>query len=399
MSMLFNAGLPDSVSQLHALVVGVEDYDYLPGDIPRQRIALHSFNLSQLHCTVNSASGIADWLLSGYYHPTRELGSLTLLLSPTTYHPSREASARLGGEATAIADVSIAHQVNKATQQNIQQAFKDLVRRCGRKDDNVLFFYFCGHGMEATHRYLLPADYGADDDDPFGNLINLSVTFNTMRSCRARTQLFLIDACRAHFEDLQDAAEDGELGHPLQPVKAGSKYETDTRLLHGTTPGQLSFGQRAGKAIFTETLLDCLNGIGVKPPPEDGRWPMDITSLSQALSELLPLKGQKLDHSSPTWAAPPSEVFHTAPSPARAVVSVKCVPETAHATARLAIEDNTGAVQYRNVPEKVAYKTIVPAGTCQISVEFDPSTDWKDILNSPRVIAPPVTAVTLSMQS
>ena len=39
------------------------------------------------------------------------------------------------------------------------RAFNEWYARCNAHEDNVCFFYFCGHGLHKQNTYLLPEDF------------------------------------------------------------------------------------------------------------------------------------------------------------------------------------------------------------------------------------------------
>jgi hypothetical protein len=154
MSIVFNANLPPSQPQTHALIIDVGEYLHLPGG-PKHAVspAVPDFGLNQLTSTVVSVAYFADWLQTKLRNPTAPLGSINLLLSPKEYTPNDSAAERLGQPAGTIVPVDL------ATSDLIRAAFGNWFLKLNNHSDNIGLFLFADHGLEAAHRYLVPADF------------------------------------------------------------------------------------------------------------------------------------------------------------------------------------------------------------------------------------------------
>ncbi len=126
--------------------------------------------------------------------------------------------------------------VDEATHDKIKSAFANWYRRLNAREDNVGFFYFCGHGVEASDRYLLPADFGSNDLDWTEHIIDFTLTHNNMDKCRAGTQCFFLDCCRDRPLDLQSAAASGPVGRPLLGPQQGPIRDRDGQIYHAAAP-------------------------------------------------------------------------------------------------------------------------------------------------------------------
>ena len=92
--------------------------------------------------------------------------------------------------------------IEDATMANIGAAFKRWYGRCHAQKANMALFYFAGHGISMISQFLLPADFGnPDEPDDWENCINFSDMQVGMAKCAAQTQMFFVDACRAHSKE------------------------------------------------------------------------------------------------------------------------------------------------------------------------------------------------------
>src|SRR5258708_1329773 len=205
------------------LVIGVGRYD---GDA----------RIQPLTTSVHGAWAFAEWILTGFHHGERPLGSVELLLSPGktlgSWKPPALAAVALGladGEDLAVEEATFA---------NIRAAFQRWIQRAGVHPDNAAFLYFSGHGAWKSAPLLLPADarlpseaWGAD------NLINIQQTQFNMFNTEPSVQCFFVDACqeipRALLENLDPA-----VAEPLyKPANGGAIERVDPCTSFPPPPG------------------------------------------------------------------------------------------------------------------------------------------------------------------
>ena len=167
----------------HALIIGVGGYDHLDGGASDHKLepAGKYGNLGQLTSPPKSACALAaaltaipreDWLAP--------LGTVDLLVSTA---PGDDDPGGTGGP------------YERATRTAIQEAFDRWWVRCESNPDNVAVFFFCGHGLQASSHVLLPTDFGATGN-PWAQAIDFNRTRDAFLTNKAKTQVFLVDACR-----------------------------------------------------------------------------------------------------------------------------------------------------------------------------------------------------------
>lgn len=245
--------------RLHAFVIGVGNYPHLTGGTGQ--MAFDTLGLSQVQTPLHTAPAIVDWLIQEYHNPDCPLGSIELLISTP--------AAGAAGEA--------------ATMENVKQGFKRWVARCGSKQDNVTFFYFCGHGISKGTQFLLPQDFGNPAlPGRWENCIDFDGLRVGMRSNAAQKQLFFVDACRATPFGL--LTQLNVRGNPLidagvfDSVKCSAVY-------YASGEGQQAFGSSNDVSYFGKAVLSCLNGVASLQ--RKGKWVVDTFQLGSALGQVM----------------------------------------------------------------------------------------------------------------
>lgn len=254
--------------RLHALIIGVDEYDHLGLGVPKPSRLLSG--LSPLTIATPSARRVATWLESNYTNPDCPLGSVELLLAP---------------QQTIVKDDGTNVTVDKSTMANIKTSANAWFKRCDTNANNIAFFYFAGHGISTISRFLLPADFGDPElADDWENCIDASGLQDGMTKCKAQHQYFFLDACRD--APLGALTQKNPRGHPLV---GGADFEDTVALsavYSAASEGRQAFGRDGEGTFFSEALLMCLNGIAAnRPSPR--KWQVDAASLGNALVSIM----------------------------------------------------------------------------------------------------------------
>lgn len=363
MSLLWPASEQEIVAgegRLHALVIGVADYPHLLGGSGRP--ADDPLNLGQVTTPRFTAEQIAAWLRQEYHNPDVPLGSVEWLVS-----------GRPGG------------QVETATRDNIERAANRWERRCSSHQDNVAFFYFCGHGLNKGDQFLLPEDFGNPDySNKWKNCINFDQMRTGFRSCRANTQLFFVDACReTPFGMLSELAVSGEA---LFAAKV-SDLAANVATYYATIEGRQAFGPPDGPTFFSDSLLNCLRGPAAVN--EGGRWVVNTFSLASALGQASPIFSlrcrKKLSWSSDVSGEP--RIIHV-PGKATVLASLSCSTPAADAAAALTLRGpGPESTSPLGSPRPALFE--LPPGVWQVVVDF-PGGQFAGPLTQECILFPPV---------
>jgi hypothetical protein len=266
MALFFKQKIPRERPQLHALIIGVGHYPYM--DAVKDVLARLP-PLVNLHSPPVSAERLANWLIDHQsWLNGVELGTVDLLVSKIPSEPTgRHRSIR-----------------NTAGHAAIVKAFDGWFKRCDAHPDNVALFYFCGHGLQKESLILLPQDFLRYKTTPWATPIDFNATYRGMSSCAAKTQYFIIDACRQWSGNLlRDYSFGGtRLGRHI----ADKVTKRTAPALYGTASGNAAFGDTSGKpSRLTEALIACMEGSAAEKVND--QWQIKVFNLGPAVQEFV----------------------------------------------------------------------------------------------------------------
>ncbi len=258
----------------HAIVMGVGDYPHLVDGAGR--LSEWNDGMSQLGSPPLSARAFSDWLISTYHNPECPLATVALLLSDgkkTNYTPPGQPKVA----------------VERATAANAEAALLEWVKRGNENAGNLLIFFFCGHGaLAGTETSLLLEDFGENDLSPLKGAIDFRQFHLGMDKCKARRQVYFIDACRVATSAVLDAAGN----YAGEPVISGSLRPPKGQPLrrapvfYSTLAGAMAFARENRPSQYTEALLRALNGAADNAEADE-KWRVKPTSLHQGIDALL----------------------------------------------------------------------------------------------------------------
>lgn len=271
---------------LHAFIAGVSYYHHLPEGDGLQAEVDHTFQ--QLTASAKSAYGIANWLIERRNHLPVPLATIRILISP---------NKKTEGELLGIGC--------RCTRANFVSEIKDWQKDAisQKHNNNYTFFYFAGHGAirKRSDSLLLLEDFGDPSDLPLARAVPLDNIFSGMGQPTARkqkmasTQLYFIDACSV-FPKVLKGKQTPNLSDVFL-VDLGGQDERSAPIFHASVPGAKTFSIPGEQTIFSEALLNCLNGAAGKALPEDKngdvRWQVSVLSLNDALKKQISLLNKK----------------------------------------------------------------------------------------------------------
>jgi caspase domain-containing protein len=183
--VLARQGEHKSTPSLHALIIGVSYYPFMPTDKARRE----AFELQQLASPARTAMAIYRWLQQNSDYLPVPLGSVRLLLSPSDEEKAVEPELQSVGD--------------NATRNNVLAAAADWRRDASSDPKNMTFFYFAGHGVQrgAGGDVILLEDFGERTGGLLYNAIDQAMLIAGMAPSRgtpriARTQFYFFDCCR-----------------------------------------------------------------------------------------------------------------------------------------------------------------------------------------------------------
>jgi hypothetical protein len=258
--------------RMHALVVGVGAYRYLQGGDPPSTDWPWR-NLGQLTCPPRSAEKVGRWLLNSQTRdPVKPLGSLEMVTSPPLH---------MGGGRNGAPGIDV--DVEAATFEHFRDSLDLWYKRCNANRENIAFFYFSGHGIQADTLALLLEDAGKDQQRFFDWAFDFDGLYENMAQCEAGVQCYFVDACRS-----SPTAAEGRKVQPRQLIQLESKIlDRDAPTIFSAVKGQAAYGTPGECTKFTTALLTALDGCGAERSPRGGTWQVTTESIGKAIRELL----------------------------------------------------------------------------------------------------------------
>jgi hypothetical protein len=266
----------------HVLAIGVGRYPHLLGG--GGTLANKPLGLQQLQSPPVSLKALVDWFLApmiapgaeGFMNPSAPLASIEALASAE--------------DVVSIVTPSGVVAVERATRQNIQQAFEDWLDRIKSHPENVGVFYFCGHGLMVSDHYLLAEDFGRSNAQPWTHAFDISNTIRAVEREVPGAVYYFIDACREIARDV--AMTLGANPNALLAVDLNKKVvRKSVTAVFATGEGERAFAPKGGKVSrFTSALICAMSGFSGIKAPGATTWNVDGESVSTAVRQLLELE-------------------------------------------------------------------------------------------------------------
>jgi hypothetical protein len=266
-----NATPAGVVGQTHLFVIGIDSYPWLNGGATARGPNITD-GMGQLSSPAKSARDLVDWFLTQFKNPARPLGSINMLLSQD------------GNQSYTDPD-GVFHAIDVATIGNIETAAEEWKARGDANQDDLLIFFFSGHGISAGARYaLLARNYGESLARPLKGAISFTDFVDGMKSCKANHQMFFVDACRVASGVLltDNTTETGNIlvakSLPLTKLMNQSVY-------FASLADAPAYGRANLPTLFTEGLLFSLRGPGASDAT--GEWWINTTRLQEAMNHFV----------------------------------------------------------------------------------------------------------------
>ncbi|PYE92088.1 caspase domain-containing protein [Rhizobium sp. PP-F2F-G38] len=254
---------------VRALVIGVGKYPWLVGGMQARDVRVTE-GMGQLASPPISAREFAAWVEREFWHPDRQVATIDLLLSD----PDSDAYSALDGTV---------HPIEPATRNGIKEAARRWKNAAG--PDDLLLFFFCGHGIVSGFQVgLLAEDYGSDEEQPFDGAFGFDGFVETMRGATAARQVFFVDACRVGSDALLRSQHVYRLD-PLLGLPFAMNPDVKQAVYYSTLPGQPAFGRIDQQSLFTTALLRSLRGAAATD--NNDRWAIETTMLQRSLDFFL----------------------------------------------------------------------------------------------------------------
>lgn len=344
--------------QVHALVIGVDYYRHCGPDAAEQKEMQHiASGIKQLSCAAPSAQAVARWLVDRQRDDEHApLGSVELLLSSRT-----EAMTRFDTPGGPI-------QVEPATFDNIRAASDRWYERCDTREDNILWFYFCGHGLRLGQEdLLLTEDVGESPQRFFENAIDFKATRRAFLRCRAQIQCYFIDACRVTPEELLGARDIG--ARPLRTASSPRQPMRDTPIVYAAAPDEAAFGSYDRPTPFATAVLQALDGLAAFPGQ---RWEITTSGLGLAIERLMRWNfwPRKPGQSVTPAGEPKGGVLRVLSQPPVVPFRIGCRPLDALSGAQLRLLNSNHGYDITRPPTPERWHDAAPARSYELQAHF-----------------------------
>ncbi|MCG8429112.1 MAG: caspase family protein, partial [Chromatiales bacterium] len=271
--------------------------------------------MKQLTSPSYSARELVKWFFDmPYNNPDKPLASIALLISERNVPPFTHPKA------------TNASAVGPATMANASAAINEWKDRGDNDPNNLMLFYFCGHGIaQGPEVSLLCSDYGADKNAPLNAAIHFTAFHQGMDGCKAAYQCYFIDACRTSSDTLIESYKFA--GLPIIQSKGDARRNLPPRqapVFYSTLSGEAAYGRPNLPTFYTESLINGLNGTGASD--RDGSWCIYTTELNTAVGTAVSSMGRQVQY--PTTGNLTSFVLHHLKSSPIVPVTIGCNPKT-----------------------------------------------------------------------
>ena len=293
-------------SGLHALIIGVSDYQYLPAANQFPDLNRVTLGLSKVNIPATGAYRVANWFKTNFWHPTVKVKTIRLLLSPSTDEMAQKDFPELAKFTKTKVDPDSAMPYIRATTAEVRQAMLDWQKDCRGHSDDMSVLYVSGHGVQWGSKddgIVLLEDFSADQ-----LFMDYSIDVGgTMKGMAGddmpQTQFYFVDACRITPEEFQKQQYSGA------PKRLASNFAgQDLRaapIYFAACPQTKAKGNPGRGTYFAEALVDCLESEQQGPIPGSALtvaqryWHVSISSLFARLQDRVSLvakpDGEKQD--------------------------------------------------------------------------------------------------------
>jgi len=271
-------------SGLHALIIGVSDYEFLPAPDQFPQPGRITLGLTKVNIPATGAFRVAQWFKEKYSHPTTQIKTIRVLLSAS---PDELKQPDLPELATASA------KQPRANSDEVWQALQDWQKDCEGSPDDIAVLYVSGHGIQWGSKddaIVLLEDFSKDQ-------LFLNQTLDVGRTLKGmsgdnmpQTQFYFVDACRIQPDEYKKYEDAGS------PLRLRSQFTgEDLRaapIYYAACPQTAAKGHRGKGTYFAEALIDCLDIYARQGPIKNSTlpivrdyWHVNVSSLLMTLQD------------------------------------------------------------------------------------------------------------------
>lgn len=387
---------------LHALLIGISDYPYLPGGAKEHEGRDYDLGMKQLASPALSAFKIACWLLqAGIRRLPKPLASLRILLAPSESERQRIGQMLTQSHRAREALTGCTHSAaEQCSLEKVSTALEEWRADCATDSESVAWFYFAGHGLQVLPRepVMLLSGYNRRGGPVLGEAIAFDDVFSGMEVTgefrkMALQQHFVVDACRSEFNALRDLVN----ASPSQPwsYRRASGHKTRTYgTIFGTAGGKQSFGSADG-TVLAQALLRALHGEAADASLNNASkraWIVKHYRLLEALELLVGQIAEQMEEAQTIEPGPMKDnvVWSSTPDTPILPVSIELIPADAHPPESMFLQSE--GPEGKSTPvdvSKYPYAVTLEAGLYSAEVTFPPHHAYRSCIPGYQLLARP----------
>lgn len=253
----------------HVFLIGVGHYPHLKNGGGKQ--VKGQAQLGQLTSPPNTAHELLKWFDTELNNPEAPLKSVEVLISGAVPLVFEDADG-------------LTQEVEGVTLNKVKVAAEAWFDRLDTDENNIGVFYFCGHGLgDGYTTQLLLSDYGKSAI-ALENAIHFNGFKLAMGTCRAKRQIYFVDACRS--VDATMLTDPNQKGSALLPSDVLKVFDGAAPAFFAAKQGEQAYGHPNGLSRFGMALLDSLRKFGVSRH-KGKKWKVSPQTLQVAMAAIL----------------------------------------------------------------------------------------------------------------
>lgn len=340
----------------HVFIIGVGDYPHLKDG--SGKLSTNHRGMGQLTSPPVSALEFLKWVDVNLNNPEAPLKSIEVLISQASPAHFKDSNG-------------LTLTIDPATWDNYEDSVQLWKERGNSHTDNVVIFYFCGHGMgDGINTHLLMSDAGKSNKI-LRHAAHVGALRLAMGGCTSTKQLFLIDACRTvDLASVLDPYDSSQSGLPEPNVL--QLFKGDNPVLFSARFGEQAFGATGQISIFTEALINGLSRCGVFQPHGQS-WAVSPHQLQRAVAALMD-DFSGVSHCPSDGISGIGFQVHVLTTAPEVILHVCLNNQNANASAEISY--TSSGTRVTRMDYSLPWRTFAPHGQCSIEATFSPGSQF-----------------------
>lgn len=352
MALYFNSNIEQD-PQTHILIIGVGAYPFISGGSQEK---VQTFDGAELMGQLGSPPISAE----AFYNTVIQLHEDGCWITPLgTVEVLVSADPRTVG-------LFDGQQLEDATIDNVRDAYWRWKDRCNTNEGNTALFFFCGHGLDNGEQYLLTEDFGKNPRNPWEGTFAFDMTRRAFAGCRAKTQIFLIDACRQLTNNMLST------DLPTTPIEPPNRFVTESEfslVQKAAAPNEGAYGVDGQPSFYTQALINALHGHAANN--DSGEWVVSMGTLASKMTTFLKqiAESEGYDQRCISTTSNVTDLL-CLKNPPEVSFTITCAPEQALIHASLSYEEVNTEIGESREPFHEPWNVNVAAGIYKVGASF-----------------------------